>query len=129
MHLTESNGILRAAIIVSVILLVWGLVDVSKSPHPVLITLGDVFNAMFLPAFVLHFRMREKWLLPSVASAMSALHALQEVLKPGRGSRFMLWIEVPFCAICALLAAEEGIRAWRRHGAAPSVREQNDGGI
>jgi uncharacterized membrane protein YoaT (DUF817 family) len=117
MHSTESKRLLRASIVVSVILLAWELVDVSKSSHPVLTALGDVSNAMFLPAFVLHFRMREKWLLPGVASAISALHTLQEVLKPGGGSRLMLWIGVPFCAICALLAVTEGIRAWRRHRA------------
>lgn len=117
MHSTESKGLLRGSIVVSAILLVWELVDVSKSSHPVLTTLGAVSDAMFLPAFVLHFRMREKWLLPGVASAIGASHTLQEVLKPGGGSRLVLWIGVPFCAICAILAAMEGILAWRRHRA------------
>lgn len=117
MHSTESKGLLRVSIVVSVILLVWELVDVSKSSHPVLTTLLDVSTAMFLPAFVLHFRMREKWLLPGVASAIGALHTLQEILKPGGGSRLVFWIGAPFCAICALLAVMEGIRAWRRHRA------------
>jgi uncharacterized membrane protein YoaT (DUF817 family) len=117
MHSTESNGLLRASIIVSVILLVWGLVDVSESSHPVLMTLIVVFYAMFLPAFVLHFRMREKWLLPGVVSAIGGLHLLQEVLKPGGGSRWMLWIMTPICIIFSILAVEEGIRAWKRHRA------------
>jgi uncharacterized membrane protein YoaT (DUF817 family) len=114
MHSIESKGLLRASIVVSVILLVWNLVDVSKSSHPVLTTLGAVSYAMFLPAFVLHFRMREKWLLPGVVSAISGLHALQEALKPAGGSRLMIWIGVSFCAICALFAVTEGVRAWRR---------------
>lgn len=118
---TESKGLLRAAVVVSAILLVWELIDLPKSSHPLLSTLEALSNAMFLPAFVLNFRMREKWLLPGVASAMSALYGIQEVLKLGRGSRWMLWIDVPFCLICALLAVEEGMRAWKRHraGGAP----------
>jgi hypothetical protein len=112
---TESNGFLRVAVVLSAVLLIWNLATISWNYHPVLFTLAAVFNAMFLPAFALHSRMREGWLLPGVASAMSAVDALKETLRPGVGSHWMLRIEIPFCAFCAIFSVVEGIRALKRH--------------
>lgn len=124
MQLNQFGGMLRVAMVLSGIYLIWNLAGTLQDSHPVLFALGVVFNAMFLPAFVLHYRMREGWFLPGVFCGITAVSALKETLKTGEGVRWMLWIDVPLCIICALVALEEGVRALKRYRRGNEARSQ-----
>ncbi len=93
-----------------VFLLPPALLDVPHNTHPALLLLNTALDSSVIAAMLLRSWSRLRWLLPGLATLASALHAIREYLKPGGGSHLVLWIEVPFCMICGLVAIEEAIR-------------------